>query len=71
MVCFDAPGALRREHAPGFETRTVHDAATHAMAWLGSALAQHWTLDDQARNRVFPGVQPVREQLVALHRATS
>jgi pyruvate dehydrogenase E1 component len=32
------PGALRAVFAPGVPLVTVHDAASHAMAWLGSAL---------------------------------
>jgi pyruvate dehydrogenase E1 component len=32
------PGALRGVFAPGVPLVTVHDAASHAMAWLGSAL---------------------------------
>ncbi|GIF62596.1 1-deoxy-D-xylulose-5-phosphate synthase [Asanoa ishikariensis] len=32
------PGALRTAFAPGVPLVTVHDAASHAMAWLGSAI---------------------------------
>ncbi|GIF51522.1 pyruvate dehydrogenase E1 component [Asanoa ferruginea] len=32
------PGALRGVFAPGVPLVTVHDAASHTMAWLGSAL---------------------------------
>jgi pyruvate dehydrogenase E1 component len=32
------PGALRAAFAPGCPVVSVHDAASHAMAWLGSAL---------------------------------
>jgi pyruvate dehydrogenase E1 component len=32
------PGALRAAFVPGVPVVTVHDASSHAMAWLGSAL---------------------------------
>ncbi len=35
----DLPGVLRTAFAPGRPLVTVHDAASHSMAWLGSALA--------------------------------
>jgi pyruvate dehydrogenase E1 component len=36
-----SPGALRAAFAAGVPVVTVHDAASHAMAWMGSALGVH------------------------------
>jgi pyruvate dehydrogenase E1 component len=32
------PGSIRQAFVPGVPVVTVHDAASHSMAWLGSAL---------------------------------